>query len=81
MKLVGDTARVLLLKSGTYTIRIEGFQDDRFRLMFVCRHNDKDIKWIPMKFTKGTKTLNLEKDAWPLIEDSFKKALSSVEPT
>lgn len=78
MKLLGSTTHTLVAKTGICVARVEGYQDDRFRLMFVLKDSGgKDILWRTMAFRKGTKSLNLETDAWPEIERCFLKAMAS----
>lgn len=76
MTLHGDTSRALVCSKGIFTMRVEKFQDDRFRLMFVCNDGKSDVKTIPVKFRKGTKVVDLDKEVWPLIEDGFRSVFA-----
>lgn len=74
MKILGDKNRTLLTKNGFQNFRIEAFQDDRFRFMFVSRGVDGGVmSAIPFKVRKGTKELNLD-SIWPTIEKAVKSA-------
>lgn len=76
MKLLGDTSRTIVTMAGLKSIRIEAFQDDRFRLMFVVSSRGKDEKWIPVRFRKGTKIVDLD-EVWENIE----KQVKAVDPS
>lgn len=76
MKITGRRSSTIFGPAGIYNLRVEAFQDNRFILMFICKNPDgKDIKWVPLDVIKGTKVLDLDKDIWPCIEDTFKRAL------
>lgn len=77
MKLVGCTSQTLVTKQGVFVLRVEAFQDDRFRLMFIAQdsHGD-DVKMLPVMFRKGTKKVNLDADVWPQVGKQFREALS-----
>ena len=45
--------------------------------MFICNDGKKDVHWIPIAVRKGTKKMDLDRDYWSLIEQTFRRA---VEP-
>ena len=77
MRLIGDTSRTVVTMNGLMSVRVEGFQDDRFRLMFIISSAGKDISWTTMKFRKGTKSVNLDTEVWPEFERQMKKAAAT----
>lgn len=74
MKILGKHKQVYEKNGKLYFVRVEGFQDDRFRLMFIVSDTHKDLRNVPMKFPKGTKTLDLDA-LWSSFE---KKILANV---
>ena len=81
VKILGDTSRAVVTMSGLFVVRVEAYQDDRFRLMFITSHDGKDLRWTPMKFRKGTKTVNLDAEVWPTFEKTIKEAALSMRPS
>ena len=81
MKITGDTFRTVVTLHGLFVIRVEAYQDDRYRLMFITSHDGKDLRWTPMKFRKGTKTVNLDAEVWPTFEKTIKDVALSMRPS